>query len=125
MDYPFHVVDEVVEGGSRHTLNKLHNRVQGKPAPVVTHRRLLKTDANGHAGQVEAHDIQNDSEYIAQVTIGTPGQSMNLCFDTGSADLWTWSNELPKSTVTAGKSAHHNIYDHARSSTFKPSPGES
>lgn len=84
----------------------------------------MKTDGNGHAGQVEAHDIQNDSEYLAQVSIGTPGQAMNLNLDTGSADMWLWSSELSKSTQLAGRSAHHNIYDHAKSQTFKPSPGE-
>lgn len=40
------------------------------------------------AGEVPAEDVQNDSEYLCPVTIGTPGQVFNLDFDTGSADLW-------------------------------------
>lgn len=49
---------------------------------------------------------------------------MNLDFDTGSADLWLWSTDLPKSTQLSGKASHHNIFDHSKSSTFKPSPGQ-
>lgn len=42
-------------------------------------------------GQVDALDIQNDTEYLCPVTIGTPGQKFMLDFDTGSADLWVSS----------------------------------
>lgn len=38
--------------------------------------------------------------------------------------LQVWSTELPKSTLFAGKAIHHNIYDHSKSETFKPSAGE-
>lgn len=34
-------------------------------------------------GTVGATDIQNDSEYLCPVTIGTPGQKLMLDFDTG------------------------------------------
>lgn len=44
-------------------------------------------DAN-QAGEVPAEDSQNDSQYLCPVTIGTPGQTFTLDFDTGSADLW-------------------------------------
>ena len=38
-------------------------------------------------GTVEADPTQYDSEYLEQVTIGTPGVTLNLDFDTGSSDL--------------------------------------
>jgi hypothetical protein len=35
-----------------------------------------------------------------------------------------WSSELPKSTLLAGKGVHHNIYDQAKSDSFKASKGQ-
>ncbi|KAK0108324.1 hypothetical protein ONS95_003139 [Cadophora gregata] len=48
-----------------------------------------------------------------------------LDFDTGSADLWVWSTQLPATTQTAGKKAGHVIFDNTKSSTFKPTSGSS
>lgn len=59
---------------------------RGKPLRVAP-RKLVTKDADGKIGEVTAKDINNDSEYIAQVEIGTPPQPMDLTFDTGSADL--------------------------------------
>ena len=56
--------------------------------------RVLQKKAAGsdQPGDVPAEDSQNDSEYLCPVTIGTPGKTFTLDFDTGSADLWvnTW-----------------------------------
>ena len=48
------------------------------------------------------------------MTVGNPGITVNLDFDTGSSDLWIWSSEL------AGASsyrARHTIYDPRASDT--------
>lgn len=75
--------------------NRVHQ--QGKHFPHSQHtiggrarvRKVLeKKAASGETGEVGAEDVQNDSEYLAQVQIGTPAQTLNLDFDTGSADLW-------------------------------------
>lgn len=73
--------------------------------------------SDADAGEVTADDIQNDSEYLVPVQIGTPAQTFMLDFDTGSSDLWLWSTELPKSTQSQGSS--HSIFDPSKSSTFK------
>lgn len=55
---------------------------------VRFHQVLQKRLDDGRVGYVEAEDIQNDSMYVAPVSIGTPGKTFMLDFDTGSADLW-------------------------------------
>ncbi|KAK5454985.1 hypothetical protein LTS15_005705 [Exophiala xenobiotica] len=82
---------------------------------------LLKQNADGTQGEVPATDQQNDSLYTCPVNIGTPAQTLNLDFDSGSSDLWCWSTELPKSTQSQGKG--HTIFDSSKSSTFKNSSG--
>lgn len=47
-----------------------------------------KAGAAGGSGQVTAQDIQTDSEYLCEVTVGTPPQKLLLDFDSGSSDLW-------------------------------------
>ncbi|PSS28488.1 hypothetical protein PHLCEN_2v2969 [Hermanssonia centrifuga] len=62
--------------------------------------------------EVPTEGVQN--EYVVPVTIGNPGVTLNLDFDTGSSDLWVWSSEL------AGVSQYtdtHTIYDPRMSET--------
>jgi hypothetical protein len=67
-------------------------------------------------------DLQNDSMYLCPVSIGSPPQKFMLDFDTGSADLWVWSTELPSPTKS---DTSHGIFDPKTSSTFKHRPGSS
>ncbi|KAF4630144.1 hypothetical protein G7Y89_g7998 [Cudoniella acicularis] len=91
-----------------------------------SHRVLVKkatsSDGSSQAGEVGADDQQNDSMYLCPVSIGTPAQTLMLDFDTGSADLWVWSTDLPSSTTS--QSTGHVIFDPSKSSTFKTSTGE-
>ncbi|KFZ19559.1 hypothetical protein V502_03583 [Pseudogymnoascus sp. VKM F-4520 (FW-2644)] len=67
--------------------------------------------------EVPTQDIQYDSIYLSEVYIGTPPQKLLLDFDTGSADTWVWSTELPSAIQ---KTAGHSVFDPKKSSTFKP-----
>ncbi|EKV07277.1 Aspartic endopeptidase (AP1), putative [Penicillium digitatum] len=83
---------------------------------------LQKRDvASDEVGQVGADDVQNDSMYLAEVAIGTPAQTLSLNFDTGSADLWVWSTELPSKILSDNK--NHTVLDPTKSSTFKKRDG--
>lgn len=63
-----------------------HSAIGGK---TQMQRVLQKRAPTGdQMGNVPAEDSQNDSEYLCPVTIGTPGKTFTLDFDTGSADLW-------------------------------------
>ncbi|EFQ30784.1 eukaryotic aspartyl protease [Colletotrichum graminicola M1.001] len=65
-------------------------------------------------GEVAAIPAEFDSQYLCPVQIGTPPQTLNLNFDTGSSDLWVFSSETPVTEV-AGQA----IYNVQASSSAK------
>lgn len=60
--------------------------------------------AAAQSGSAPANPESYDESYLVPVTVG--GQSLNLDFDTGSADLWVFSTETPSS-----ESAGHAKYN--------------
>jgi hypothetical protein len=56
------------------------------------------------------------AEYLVTTVVG--GQSLDLDFDTGSADLWVFSSQLAASSKTG-----HHIYTSSSSSTYKALSG--
>lgn len=69
-------------------------------------------------GLVTATPEAQDIEYLAPVNIG--GQTLNLDFDSGSSDLWVFSTQLPAQSSTG-----HQLYDPAKSTSFKMIQGAS
>ncbi|KAE8154942.1 Aspartic protease pep1 [Aspergillus avenaceus] len=63
----------------------------------------VKSAVSGGTGTVVTTPEGDDIEYLTPVNVG--GTTLNLDFDTGSADLWVFSEELPKSEQTG-----HDVY---------------
>lgn len=92
-DGPYFMINKAHAQG-KHGENKA---VGGKTHMQQVLQKKLATD---QTGDVPAEDQQNDSQYLCPVTIGTPGQTFKLDFDTGSADLWVSSISYAQTVTT-------------------------
>lgn len=91
----------------------------GKAVPEHVQAAVERTRlAKRTHGSAPAEPEEGDLEYVVPVAIGSPAQTLNLDFDTGSSDLWVFSSETPSSQ----RSGHH-IYSPAKSSTSKKLSG--
>lgn len=64
-------------------------------------------------------DQNSDSSYFGTISVGTPGQNLNVILDTGSADLWVATTECTTC------SSQTPTFDISKSSTFKVASGQS
>jgi aspergillopepsin I len=92
-------------------------RKYGTPLPDSLTAALNHTRTQAHAkratsGSAVTTPEDYDVEYLTPVSIGTPAQTLNLDFDTGSSDLWVFSSELASSYQSG-----HSVYNPAKSST--------
>ncbi|KAI1394459.1 endothiapepsin [Hypoxylon trugodes] len=85
-------------------------------AKTVSDLKILRRDS----GSAKTTPEENDIQYLTPVSIGTPAQTLNLDFDSGSSDLWVFSTELPAGSVNG-----QTQYDASKSSTAKKLSGAS
>lgn len=92
---PYTQIEAVTKEAYRHShWHKKHGGSKHRHPVTVKQTGPNASDTS----EVTAEDQQNDSEYLCQVQLGTPPQTVTLDFDTGSSDLWV-SNELQKDLV--------------------------
>lgn len=75
----------------------------------------LATDAASSLISEEPLSNAGNMYYYGQITIGTPGVTFNVMFDTGSANLW-----VPSYNCTSYACLTHNQYNPSASTTFVP-----
>jgi len=89
--------------------------------PELTLSEMVKS-LNGQRQEVSAKygvpepivisDYQN-AQYYGPITVGTPGETVNVVYDTGSSNLWV-PNPKCCSFLT-----RHNLYHNSKSSSYK------
>ena len=102
--------------------NQAEDHVLAEGAQLGTPKTSKLTHVSAQAanavGSVPATPANGGIEYVSPIRIG--GQTLNVALDSGSADLWVFSTQLP-----ALSQAGHQAYNPLLSPTFKQMPGAS
>jgi hypothetical protein len=76
----------------------------------IQERKVTVGYTEGTPTSIVINDFQ-DSQYFGPISMGTPPQTMEVIYDTGSSNLWLPDKKKALST--------HSIYDHAKSSSYE------
>eukprot|EP00927_Polykrikos_kofoidii_P004161 TRINITY_DN1164_c0_g1_i7.p1 TRINITY_DN1164_c0_g1~~TRINITY_DN1164_c0_g1_i7.p1 ORF type:complete len:415 (+),score=73.25 TRINITY_DN1164_c0_g1_i7:72-1247(+) len=74
---------------------------------------MLSSSKGATNNPIKINDYQ-DAQYVGEITVGSPPQSFQVVYDTGSSNLWL-NNQKPGIWPWSSK---HPAYDHSKSSTY-------
>lgn len=89
-------------------------RADAENDPSERWQHFLKFRSQVASSDLRLHPIFG-SEYVGEISIGTPPQPVRLIFDTGSSHLWVTSKECRSASCR-----QHNSYSKDDSSTYTP-----
>ena len=92
--------------------------IQRRHVPDIMAHERIRLRKRQSGGSVESTLDNEQSLYFANITLGTPSQSLQLHIDTGSSDLWvnTASSSLCQTSTTG---CTGGTYDSTKSSSYK------
>ena len=76
------------------------------------HTYVKHTGKHGGKSSVELTDWEN-SMYYGKISVGTPPQTFNVLYDTGSSNTWIFGSKCHSHTCRT-----HNRFDHSKSKTY-------
>lgn len=80
-------------------------------AQLTGEKAISEKTALGDKAPVTIHDFQN-AQYYGAVSVGTPAQTFQVIYDTGSSNLWVPSKKCEKGCTG------HTLYDSTQSSSY-------
>jgi len=101
-----------VAAAAIHKLPLIHKPLKIADRLAMGERTVrVEYSAEGQPTNIVINDYQ-DAQYYGSIQIGTPAQTLEVIYDTGSSNLWG-------SNIKPGLISSHSYYNHAKSSTYK------